>query len=117
MSNRKWPEWDYIPYAVYLMAEDVAQEPYTEREFSPNLRSSSHIEKVEAKRQKLTPEQIDEFADWCERRCKHAHERKSKWWVKIINMEDGRDQLRIWFSHWLAAYLNNPEVVRQESRV
>lgn len=100
--------YDQIALLPYLIAETVAGRPYTGQEWSDQL-SSSHI--IEAKRAALTPEEVADFASWCDRRCRNAYENKASWFMRCENARDnsGRDQLYVYTTHWLVAYLNNPE--------
>jgi len=89
-----------------IVAETVANRPYTGSEWSDALRSSVSIQKTEAKRQALTPNQITKFAELCDRRCHFAYNHKAKWFMRCVRSKSnaGRDELYMWCSHWLAAF-------------
>lgn len=106
-------DYDQLPIIPALIAEDVVQAPYTGCEWSDRTRSK--VEQVEAARQALTEEQRREFVDVCEQRCRHAYDADAKWMLDIANKEDGRGDLWVLFSHWLAAYVYNRELFIRKS--
>ena len=63
--------------------------------------------RVEALRQKMTPERIAEFARLVDEKCRAAYEKRAPWFMKIAQSKTnaGRDQLYIFVAHWLHAFL------------
>jgi len=103
--------FDKLPLIPSIVAEAVCGRVYTCIEFSPELRPFADIERTEAARQKMTPEQVTEFAERCDEICRAAYEANRPWFLKCVHAKDnsGRDQLYVWVSHWLASYLLNPK--------
>jgi hypothetical protein len=99
---------DYESLALnpLIVAETVANRPYTGSEWSVQLRSNALVQKIETKRLKLTPDQITKFAELCDKRCNFAYKHKAKWFLKCVCSKSnaGRDKLYMWCSHWLAAF-------------
>ena len=85
-------------------------------EWSVNARHTRTVEEVEALRQKITREQVDEFCKLADNRCKRAYEKQMDWFEKIVRAKGnrGRDQLYVWISHWLSSFLVNPDKMRQD---
>lgn len=108
--------YENLPILPYLIAETVCSQKYTGMEISSQSIRYSDVEKTEALRLKLTSQQIEEFADWVDRRCRYCYENNVNWFMKIIKSKNnsGRDQLYVWVSHWLSAYLNNPEIINRK---
>ena len=102
-NNMKTP-YDHLPLVPTIIAEVVAAQPL--HDGSP---------KLEAKRRQMTPDEVREFADLCESRCRTAYEANAKWMLKIARMRDGRDALASWIRHWLVSYLHNPTILRRDS--
>lgn len=111
MGRRK--TYEEIHLLPNLVAETVCGEVYTGQEWSPQVRSSYDAEKIEALRLKMTPDQVREFSDLCDERCRQAYNAKAKWFEKIVKSKDGRPQLMVWLRHWMASYLKNPEHLRR----
>jgi hypothetical protein len=93
------------------LAGIIAARPYTGQEC--RNQGQDHIARIEALRQEMTPETVRIFSDWCERRCQSAYNIQAPWFVKCIKAKDGRNQLCIWLSHWLAAFLINPDLAER----
>lgn len=103
--------YEDIAFLPYLMAETVCGQPYTGQEFSDQLRPGPRqIEKIEAARLAMTTEQIAEFAEHCDERCRGAYNKRMDWFMKCVRAKDnsGRDQMFVWIAHWLASYLTDP---------
>lgn len=102
--------YDELPILPWLVAETVANKSYTGAEWSPSVRNSYSVEKVEALRAKMTVKDIQDFSEWADARCREAYKRKALWFMKIANSKtnSGRDQLYVWVSHWLSSWLSNP---------
>lgn len=111
--NTKYENLSILPY---LIGETVATQPYKGIEIGNQSCIYVDIEKTEALRLKLTYQQIEEFADWVDRRCRYCYENNVDWFMKIVKSKNnaGRDQLYIWVSHWLSAYLKNPEIINRK---
>ncbi len=107
--------YDMIPLIPTLCAEAVMAEVYTMSEVSDQCRSGIIAEKIEAKRQKMTIKQRNEFADLCEERCRKAYAIEAEWFEKCVKGKgnEGRGQLYMWIRHWLSAYLQNPKQFRE----
>lgn len=107
-------KYEDLPLLPTILAEVVASTPYCGQELSRNCRDDTRIREIELKRQHMTPEQVRDYSNWCDRRCKAAYEARVKWFLKIVKKPDGREQLMVWLSHWLAAFLTNPRIVERE---
>lgn len=94
-----------------IVAETVCSEVYSEQEYSWKVRSLDRAAKVEEKRKALTPEQIRQFADICDEKCRGAYEARADWFVKCAKSKSrtGYDQLCVYIRHWMAAFLNDPQ--------
>lgn len=107
--------YENLPLLPNLIAETVCGQPYEMQEWSPEHRSQSIIDKVEAQRKAMSPEAIKEFAHLCDKRCLYAYEHKMKWFLDCVKAKDnrGRDQLYVYIRHWMTAFVDNPERFRQ----
>ena len=107
--------YDRIPLIPAIIAETVCHGPYTGSELSTQVRSASDVTWVEAARQKMSPADVREFSDLCEKACRYAYEHGAKWMVKCAAAKGtrGRDQLYSLVAHWLAAYLTDPDLFRR----
>ena len=96
--------YDELAIVPRLIAETVCGEPYTGAEM---LGRAVAVADVEAARQRMTAEQIAEFASFSDERCRVAYERGADWMLKCARSRSnrGRDQLYMYVRHWLAAYL------------
>lgn len=104
--------YENLPFLPTIMADAVCGRRYTGEEISSDHQDSREIEKIEALRQKMTLEQIREFGDACDERCRQAYTRSAEWFIKCVKAKGnaGRDQLLdVWIPHWMAAYLKNPK--------
>lgn len=110
----KRTKYEDLPILPTVAADYVCGQPYTGKEWSRH--DPLPWEKIEAKRQKMKSEEIREFGDLCDARCKAAYEAKADWFEKIVKAKGdrGRDQLYVWLTHWMAAYLTNPEGFRRQ---
>jgi len=95
----------------WLVAETVAERPYTGQEYSRGPLRQSQIDEVETLRVKLTAEGIKEFGEYVDKRCELAYAAKASWFMAIVEAKDnsGRDQLYMWVTHWLVAFLFRKE--------
>jgi hypothetical protein len=103
----------------YVVAETVATQVYDGSELGIQLRSESQTNRIEALRQKMTRPMIEEFCQLVDVRCKAAYEAKADWFLKCLRNgkeNRGRAQLYVWVQHWLASYLNNPEMLRRSAQ-
>ena len=108
---------DYCKLSIVpaIIANVVLGEVYTGVEMSLRNRDFNQVQKVEAKRQTLTPEQRSEFADLVEKRCKNAYDADADWMLRIARSKTnrGRDELYMWVRHWLASYCLNPQLITE----
>ena len=104
---KKRPNFEDLPLVPVIISDTICGRPYTGNEWSKNVVSAREVALIEAARQKMTPEEIREFGDACETRCKAAYEVKAEWFEKIINAKGdaGRDQMYYWIAHWMTSYL------------
>lgn len=111
--------YDLLPLVPTVIAEGICAEPYAMQEFSEGNRTQGQIDKIEALRLKMTPEQVTEFADLAEAKCRKAYAAKAAWFEKLLkNRRDGGlGQLHVWIRHWMAGYLVNPETMRRMAGV
>jgi len=112
------PFYNNLPFLPALIAEMFCRQGYTCIEHSDGVRSQSFVDEVEKLRQAMTAEQVEEFSNLCDIRCRWAYDAKVKWFDKIVRAKDnsGRNQLYIWISHWLSAYLLVPKNFRASSQ-
>lgn len=64
--------------------------------------------RIEALRQAMTSEQVQEFCRQVDIRCRAAYEVRADYFMKCVNSKTnrGRDQLiEVWFRHWLVSFL------------
>ena len=96
--------YDRLTLLPDLVAETVCQQTYTGEEIS--VQSRSDPAPIEELRQKMTREQVREFAVLCNERCRAAYKVKADWFEKCATGGNrGRDQLYVWTSHWLSSFL------------
>lgn len=100
MARKEYEALHLLPAVV---AENVCLKPYEGQEFSNP--SPREVARVEALRQKLTDEQIRAFYEYADAKCRIAYESKAKWFMDCLKGERGRDQLYVWMTHWMVAYL------------
>jgi hypothetical protein len=107
-SMKKLPPYENLPFLPAMIAETVCGEEYTEQEWSEGLRDKERANKVEIKRQAMTPEQVEAFAAYVDERCKIAYELKADYFMKIVNAKGNRglDQLYVYVRHWLVSWLS-----------
>lgn len=107
-------KYEDLPILPTVAADYVCSQPYTGKEWSEH--DPLPWEKTEEKRKKMSPDEIREFGDLCDARCKAAYEAKAEWFEKIVKAKrnKGRDQLYVWLTHWMASYLTNPERFRRQ---
>lgn len=101
----KYEDLALIPLIV---AETVANRPYTGIEWSDKVRSQTDVKEIESRRQKLTQEEITRFAERFDALCKIAYQARARWFMKCVNSKSnvGRDQLYMWATHWLVVMLH-----------
>lgn len=97
----------------WVIAETVASQEYTGEEISLKLRDSTFVANTEAKRKLMTNEQIDEFANECDNRCKTAYANEYKWFMKCVrsNTNAGREWMYMYIRHWLSEYLKRKVIL------
>ncbi len=103
MTN-KIPYGD-LPFLPSLIARTTCGTTYT-GEWMRNI-SPAEIAETESARQAMTPTQILEFEEMCDRRCRCAYNTEAEWFMRCVRAagNKGRDQLYMWTAHWLASYL------------
>lgn len=96
-----------------VIAETVAKQEYTGEEISIQLRDAKFVAETEAKRKLMTDEQIEEFADECDTRCKAAYQNERQWFMKCVRSKTnvGRDTLYMYIRHWLSSYLKRKVLI------
>ena len=116
MHRKKYEDLDLLPSVI---AEAVCGREYKGEEWGEMLRPTSVIPEIEARRSRMTRESVDEFCRIADNRCRRAYETQASWFEKIVKAKGngGRDQLYVWLSHWLVAYLTNPEKLRRDDKV
>jgi hypothetical protein len=117
MKKAKRTKYEDLSILPNLVAETVCGIPYTSSEYRERSESQAacwmsddEIAKIEAARKKMTQEEIREFADICDARCKFAYEVKAHWMENIVNGLEGdglrgRDLLYCFLTHWMTSYL------------
>ena len=103
---RRSAAYDDLTLLPHVVADTVCLTPFTS-EFSARHTSAAEVARVEALRQKMTPERIAEFARLVDEKCRAAYKKRSPWFMKIARSKTnaGRDQLYIFVAHWLHAFL------------
>ena len=103
--------YEYLPFLPALIAEEICGEPYTGREWGLAHHSPSMADRVEAARQKMTPEQVERFCQEVDARCQAAYAADARWFLRCVRAPDdsGLRQLYIFVRHWLSAYLLKPQ--------
>jgi len=108
MARRR--PYEDLPFLPGFIAEIVAQDPYKGQELSTYARNQWDVDRIEARRQRMTDAEVVEFADAVDARVKAAYEARARWFEKILRAPGnrGRDLLYMYIRHWLASYLTNP---------
>ena len=111
------PDYDDLPFLPYMLANTVANRPYTGQEWAFGIVSPEEVADIEALRQKMTVDDIARFETEVEDRCRKAHKNKARFWVNVINASGnkGRDQLYIWITHWLTGFLKRTPAVPKQT--
>lgn len=111
MAKRK--TYEDLHLMPHLIAERVCGIPYTGQELSS---PPSWVDKIEKRRQNMTNDDVHEFSQLADQRCKAAYEIKADWFMKCVRSKTnaGRDQLYVWLTHWLASYLMDPSLFREK---
>jgi hypothetical protein len=101
--------YEDLPLLPSIIASTVCGREYKGQEFSLGMLHPDDVAKYEALRQKMTPKQIDAFADYVDERCKYAYDNKVSWFMKIVRAKGnaGRDQLYVWVTHWMTSWLKS----------
>ena len=94
--------YDQIPLVPLTVAEAVARQP---------LQGFSELEE---KRKSHDGEEVREFADLCEIRCRASYNADGMM-LEIARLpgDQGRDELAHWIRQWLASYLRDPRLIRR----
>ena len=100
-------KYNELPLLPDVIAKTVCAQEYKMQEYSSGVRTPEYIERVEPLRKAMTPEQVEEFAKDCDKRCEEAFNAKCKWFQDCIKAKGnrGRDQLYLWIRHWMVTYL------------
>ncbi len=115
--------YEDLPFLPNLLAETVCAQTYTGSEMGQRSSlfcpSQSVIDKTEEARLAMTPDQIREFSDLCDQRCKLAYEAKAEWFMKCVRAtgNNGRDRLFMWLTHWMASFLKNPTEFKERCTI
>lgn len=106
MARKRTP-YEELHLIPAIIAEGVLDQQYTGEELSVRLRSGASVAAIEKARVDMTFEQKKAFVELCDTRCRVAYEKKASWFELCVLKQDnsGRDQLYLWFSHWLSAFL------------
>jgi hypothetical protein len=115
MRRKSYEDLSFLPG---IIASTVCGREYRGEEMSLALRSQRTVERVEGLRRAMTQEQVDEFGELADERCKAAYEGGMPWFDEVVKArgDRGRELLYMWITHWMAAYLVSPETMRRESR-
>lgn len=97
--------YDSLALDPKIVAYSVATQKYTGIELSEKLRSDKQINRIESRRSLMTDSDIKDFIETVDSRCRVAYEAGVDWFMKCLKDNRGRDQLYIWVSHWLSAFL------------
>lgn len=98
--------YDQLALMPSIVAGTVCGRPYKQIEISEGMRVQSQIDRIEAQRQKMTQESIEAFERHVDALCRAAYDADADWFLKCVNGgTPGRDQLYVWVSHWLCAWL------------
>lgn len=105
--------YDDLALVPSIVADAVCRKPYTGWE-NPEI-GAALIAEIESRRSTMTPESVREFAELADRYCRDAYAAGAEWFLEIARSKTnrGRDQLYVWITHWLSAYLNDPEQFRR----
>ena len=100
--------YDDLPIIPAIVAEEVLERPYAGNELQSRF-SDSEIKMIEKRRQNLSFEDKQKFITICDQKCRAAYEQKADWFLKCVNSKSsqGRDQLYVWFTHWMVSYLKD----------
>jgi hypothetical protein len=101
--------YDHLTLIPVIIAEVICRREYKGKEFSPAVRNMQSVVECEALRQKMTPDDIEAFAKYADRKCEDAYNAKAGWFMKIVRSKGntGRSQLYMWITHWLTAWLKS----------
>ena len=97
--------YEHLALVPSIVAEQVCLMPY----------SGPEQGNIENFRLNMPEESKKEFVQLCDQRCREAYNAESVWFMKCVKAKGntGRDQLYIWLSHWLAAFLKEPIAFRR----
>jgi hypothetical protein len=100
--------YEQLHLLPHVIARAVCERPYTGQEFTPGMCPGDVIKKIEVLRQAMTLERVAVFVDCVDARCRQAYQAESPWFLKCVRARGnrGRDQLYVWITHWLAAFLS-----------
>jgi hypothetical protein len=103
---RKRVAYDDLPLIPSIVAESVAQRPYTGNEMPGGI-PQSFVSQVERDRLTLTRDDIRAFAKQFDSLCRAAYEAKAEWFMACVRSKTnaGRDQLYVWATHQFASFV------------
>lgn len=98
--------FDDLPFLPSVIADTVCRQTYTGAELLDSIPLA--VAKIDGRRLLMTEDEIRQFAEDCDTRCRQAYGRKDRWFMKCVRAKGnaGRDQLYLFISHWLAARLS-----------
>lgn len=105
------PSYENLALVPYVVAELACTSTY-DGSHMKNITGVS-VQQTEEARRNMTAEQIEDFCQICDARCKDAYATGAKWFEKCLNAENGNDMLLMWCKHWLSAYFVNPNLLRK----
>lgn len=97
-------QYDTLIIVPRIVAESVARTRYTAIELSDQLRSGREVERIEAKRVSMSEADVERFIEWTDNKCRRGYAHGSGHVFKALK-NGNVAQLRMWVSHWLAAWL------------
>jgi hypothetical protein len=101
--------YDHLHLIPAIVAERVCAREYKGEEYSPAVRDTQSVIEIEALRRKMTPEDVQAFAEYADKKCEETYTAKAGWFMKIVRTKTnaGRAQLYVWISHWMTAWLKH----------
>lgn len=102
--------YDDLHLVPSIVASRICELTYTGREMRDGHRQS-FVAEIEKRRQAMTADDIRAFCKETDERCRAAYEAKADFFMMCVRSKTnrGRDQLYVWVTHWLSAFLGNQE--------
>jgi len=101
--------YDQLTLIPTLVIETVLDEPYTGYEAGQMRRGETQIAETESRRKAMTLADRQVFIYLADQRCRAGYACKAAYFMKCLRGDNGPRQLSIWISHWLSAYLHDPD--------